>query len=48
MVDLEVVQQAFGSSWNANMNFAKGLSLGVWPVVMGSVCSPGVGMNDMD
>ena len=25
MVDPEVVQQAFGSSWNADMNFAKGL-----------------------
>ena len=25
MVDPEVVQQAFGSSWNANMNFAKWL-----------------------
>ena len=25
MVDLEVAQEAFGSSWNADMNFAKGL-----------------------
>ena len=25
MVDPEVTQQAFGSSWNADMNFAKGL-----------------------
>ena len=25
MVDPEVVQQAFSSSWNADMNFAKGL-----------------------
>nr|XP_023872061.1 uncharacterized protein LOC111984675 [Quercus suber] len=25
MVDLEVVQHAFGSSWNADMNFVKGL-----------------------
>ena len=25
MVDLEVVQQAFASSWNADMNFVKGL-----------------------
>ena len=25
MVDLEVVQQAFVASWNADMNFAKGL-----------------------
>ena len=25
MVDLEVSQEAFGSSWNADMNFAKGL-----------------------
>ena len=25
MVDPEVAQEAFGSSWNADMNFAKGL-----------------------
>ena len=25
MVDPEVAQQAFGSSWNEDMNFAKGL-----------------------
>ena len=25
MVDLEVAQEAFGSSWNADMNFMKGL-----------------------
>ena len=25
MVDLEVSQEAFCSSWNADMNFAKGL-----------------------
>ena len=25
MVDLEVAQEAFGSSWNADMNFAKGM-----------------------